>query len=184
MISREEIKNEAKQQIRGKIGMLFICMLLMVVIAGASDVIPLAVIVIQPPMMLGSIYVYLDICAGGEVDINRLFAGFKRLGQSICLFLLISVYTFLWSLLFVIPGIIKAISYSQSFYILAEHPEMTASEALRESMEIMEGHKWKYVVLYLSFIGWVLLGAVTCGIAFIWVKPYMSATLVNYYHRL
>ena len=135
-------------------------------------------------MTLGYIYIYLDICAGGEVDINRLFAGFQRLGQALCLFLLVSIFTFLWSLLFLIPGIIKGISYSQAFYILAEHPEMTASEALNESKRIMDGHKWEYFVLGLSFLGWALLATCTCGILYIWLAPYMNATYVNYYHKL
>ena len=185
MISREEIKMQAKGQIKGKIGMLFLAMLLMVVISSAANIIPVAgMIIVMPAMTLGYIYIYLDVCAGGEVDINRLFAGFQRLGQAICLFLLITIFTSLWALLFVIPGIIKGISYSQAFYVLAEHPEMTASEALDESKRMMDGHKWEYFVLGLSFLGWALLATCTCGILYIWLAPYMNATFVNYYHKL
>ncbi len=185
MVSREEIKGLAKGQISGKIGMLFVCMLIMSAIMGASCVIPaVGTLILVPPLQLGMIYIYLDVVAGGEVDINRLFAGFKRLGQSICLYLLVNIFVFLWSLLFVIPGIIKMLSYSQAFYILAEHPEMTASEALNESKMIMEGHKSELFVLYLSFIGWSLLGAITCGIGYIWIIPYMQATFTNYYHKI
>jgi len=185
MVSREEIKSLAKGQISGKIAMLLVCSLIMGAIVGVSSFIPVAgTLVLVPPLQLGIIYIYLDISAGGEVDVNRLFAGFKRLGQSICLYLLVNIFIFLWSLLFVIPGIIKALSYSQAFYILAEHPEMTASEALNESKMIMEGHKSELFVLYLSFIGWALLGAITCGIGYIWILPYMQATFTNYYHKI
>lgn len=185
MVSREEIKSLAKGQISGKILMLFVCSLIVGAIVSVSSLIPVAgTIILVPPLQLGITYIFLDITAGGEVDINRLFAGFKRLGQSICLYLLITIFTFLWSLLFIIPGIIKAFSYSQAFYILAEHPEMTASEALNESKEIMEGHKWELFVLGLSFIGWALLGSITCGIAYIWILPYMQATITNFYHKI
>ena len=102
----------------------------------------------------------------------------------IVLNLLIIIFTFLWSLLFVIPGIIKGISYSQSYFILAENPDMTASEALNESKRIMDGHKWEYFVLQLSFLGWTILASFTFGILFIWLVPYMECTLVNYYHKL
>ncbi len=185
MISREEIKGQAKAQIQGKIGMLFLIMLLFGAIGAASNMVFfVGSLIVVPPMMLGYYYVYLDVCAGGEADVNRLFEGFKRMGQAICLYLLVVIFTFLWSLLFLIPGIIKAISYSQSFLILAEHPEMTASEALNESKRIMDGHKWEYFVLMLSFLGWELLASCTCGILYIWLAPYMTATYVNYYHKL
>ncbi len=185
MVSREEIKSLARGQISGKIAMLFVCSLIMMAITGVSSLIPVAgTLVLVPPLQLGITYIYLDVAAGGEVDVNRLFAGFKRLGQSICLYLLVNIFIFLWSLLFLIPGIIKALSYSQAFYILAEHPEMTATEALNESKLIMEGHKSELFVLYLSFIGWSLLGAITCGIGYIWIIPYMQATFTNYYHRI
>ena len=98
--------------------------------------------------------------------------------------LLVAVFTLLWSLLLYIPGIIKAISYSMSFYILAENPEMSAREALNESKKIMHGHKMDYFVLALSFIPWILLVMITFGIAAIWVAPYMQLTITNFYHSI
>jgi len=80
--------------------------------------------------------------------------------------------------------IVKAISYSQAFFVLADNPNMTAKEALNESSDIMDGRFWSFLLLILSFIGWILLGLVTLGIAFIWVGPYMYATLANYYNSI
>ena len=71
-----------------------------------------------------------------------------------------------------------------SYYILAENPDMTAREALNESKAIMHGHKMDLFVLELSFIPWLLLVAVTLGIAAIWVEPYMQLTLTNFYHNI
>ena len=90
----------------------------------------------------------------------------------------------LWSLLFVIPGIIKGYSYSMAFYILAENPDMTAKEAITESREIMNGHKWELFVLGLSFILWAFAIVFTLGIAAIYVEPYMQLTIANFYHNI
>lgn len=88
------------------------------------------------------------------MEVSTLFSAFPSLGKALWLNILIGVFTFLWSLLFYIPGIIKALSYSMANYILADNPEMTAREALRESKIIMHGHKWELFVLNLSFILW------------------------------
>jgi len=118
------------------------------------------------------------------VEVSTLFSAFPSLGKALWLNILIGVFTFLWSLLFYIPGIIKALSYSMANYILADNPEMTAREALRESKIIMHGHKWELFVLNLSFILWELLGVFTLGIAFVYVVPYISATTANFYQSI
>ena len=89
-----------------------------------------------------------------------------------------------WSLLFVIPGIVKSFAYSMSYYILADNPELTAKEALNKSKEMMNGHKWDLFVLNLSFFWWYLLVGITFGIAAIYVVPYMNATIVNFYNSI
>lgn len=91
----------------------------------------------------------------------------------------------LWSLLFVIPGVIKSYEYRMVPYLLAEHPEMGSSEVLARSKEMMAGNKWETFVLDLSFIGWALLGAITMGIVYIfWTSPYINTTEAALYHRL
>ena len=95
-----------------------------------------------------------------------------------------AVFTFLWSLLLVIPGIIKAYAYSMSFYILADNPELTASEALAKSQSLMRGHKMELFILELSFIGWFFLIGLTFGLAAIYVAPYMEATMANFYNSI
>ena len=97
---------------------------------------------------------------------------------------MIAIFTCLWSLLFIIPGIIKAISYYMAYFVLADNPELSAKEALDESKRITSGHIGDLFVLYLSFISWVLLGAITCGLALIYVVPYMQTTMANYYLEL
>ena len=91
---------------------------------------------------------------------------------------------FLWSLLLVVPGIIKGYAYSQAFYLLNDNKKLGYKEALEESEKMMDGHKWELFVLQLSFIGWSLLAVLTCGIGFLWLTPYMNTTLANYYEDL
>lgn len=89
--------------------------------------------------------------------VSDLFSQFNRMGQGFCMNLLMGIYTFLWTLLFIIPGIVKSYSYAMTPYILAEHPELTVNQAITESRRIMQGNKGRLFCLRLSFIGWVLL---------------------------
>jgi uncharacterized membrane protein len=90
-------------------------------------------------------------------EAGDLFIGFKNYGRALVLYLLITVFTFLWSLLFIIPGIIAAFRYSMAFYVLADNPEISAMDALRTSKELMKGNKGKLFCLWISFIGWAIL---------------------------
>lgn len=191
MINRADLKTRAKQMMSGNIGMLILCYIIVMVLTGVSVVltaIPLVgwigTICVTGALSLGTAYIYLNLARGFQPDIKILFSGFRRLGDVLLLTLMIVVFTCLWSLLFIVPGIIKAISYSQAYYILAEHPEMSAKQALDESIAIMDGHKADYFVLGLSFILWLLLCDITCGLAMLYVGPYMQATFVNFYEAI
>ena len=186
-MTRAELKTLAKAQLKGKVGMFFLCSLIIGAISLVS-VIPvagtIALLLITPSLSIGLILVYLDATKNENPKVARMFDGFQYFGKAILLMLLVGIFTLLWSLLFYIPGIIKSISYSMSYYILAENPQMTAREALNESKAIMHGHKMEYFVLGLSFIPWILLVMVTFGIAAIWVMPYMQLTITNFYNSI
>lgn len=190
-MERAELKARAKQMMSGNMGMLIVCFIIVEALTAASAAltgIPLVgwigSMCIIGPLTLGTAYIYLNLARGFGPDVSILFSGFQRFVDALVLTLLISVFTVLWSLLFVVPGIIKAISYSQAYYILAEHPEMSGKEALDESIAMMDGHKMDYFVLMLSFIPWILLCIPTCGLAILYVEPYMQATLVNFYEEI
>ena len=118
---------------------------------------------------------------GEKAEIHDLFSQFHRFGDGFCLYLLEVVFVFLWSLLLIIPGIIAGFSYAMAPFIMAENENMTASEALRASKELMIGHKWELFCLDFSFIGWNLLGIVTLGISALFVNPYMNAAYAAFY---
>lgn len=187
-MTRVELKNAAKEQIAGKIGILFVMTLILFAIGFVCGCIPLvggiAAFVVTPALSLGLCIVYLKLTKKEEIVVGDLFSGFNNTGRALWLNVLVAVFTYLWSLLFVIPGIIKSYSYSMALYILADHPELTAREALAKSKEMMNGHKWDLFVLQLSFFWWYLLVGVTFGIASVYVVPYMSATTANFYNSI
>lgn len=113
-----------------------------------------------------------------------LFSCFPIWKTAIISQILQSIYIFLWSLLLVIPGIIATYSYAMTRYILAEHPELTASEAIRRSKEMMYGHRWRLFCLHFSFIGWTLLCIPTLGIGYLWLVPYTQAAEAAFYREL
>ncbi|WP_367565873.1 DUF975 family protein [Lacrimispora sp.] len=119
-----------------------------------------------------------------SMSYGDLFSAVKYLLKAIGLVFIISLFTFLWSLAFVIPGIIASYRYSQAVFIMAENPDKGIMECIHESKEMMAGHKWELFVLGLSFILWDILGIFTCFLGFIYVIPYRSVTLANYYYAL
>ncbi len=117
----------------------------------------LITIVISGAAKLGYAIFNLNLIDNKEASVSDLFSQFHRLGDGFCMNFLVGLFTFLWGLLFVIPGIIKEYSYAMTPYILAENPAMTATEAITESRRIMNGNKWRLFCLGFSFIGWNLL---------------------------
>ena len=118
-----------------------------------------------------------------SVDLENLFDGFRggHYTRVFCALFLMNLFTFLWALLLIIPGIMKAFSYALTPYILLDEPELTARQAITRSCEIMEGRRWKLFCLYLSFIGWGILSLLTFGIGFLWLAPYMNASFAAFY---
>ena len=118
-------------------------------------------------------------------DFNSLIDGVKEKPlDQLVLGLLLTIFVALWSLLFVIPGIIMAYAYSMAAYVKVDHPEYSPIQAIRASAELMRGHKWQLFVLDLSFIGWYLLSFVTFGLASLWVAPYVAASRAEFYQEL
>lgn len=118
-----------------------------------------------------------------SVDLENLFDGFRggRYTRVFCALFLVRLFTFLWTLLLIIPGIMKAFSYALTPYILLDEPELTARQAISRSCEIMQGRRWKLFCLSLSFIGWGILSILTFGIGFLWLAPYMNASIAAFY---
>jgi uncharacterized membrane protein len=138
-------------------------------------------ILVGGPMTLGYAMFGISIFRKRETSPAEVFYGFERFGKAFGLYIVTSIFILLWTLLLIVPGIIAAIRYSMSFYILADNPNIGIMEAINESKRLMQGNKWKYFCLNLSFIGWAILSLLTLGIGFLWLMPYMEVTLIAFY---
>lgn len=134
--------------------------------------------------MYGYAIVMLNVFRGDEVNIGGLFDGFSDFGRIVGTKLLQAIYTFLWTLLLVVPGIVKSYSYAMTDYILKDYPELSNNAAIEKSMAMMDGYKMKLFLLDLSFIGWAILCIFTFGIGLLFLKPYMQVAHAAFYEDL
>ena len=115
---------------------------------------------------------------------ETLFSCFQQFWRFLTAYLLMSLLIMLWSLLFIIPGIIATYAYSQTIYIMLDDPNISSLDAISASKRMMRGHKLEYFILQLSFLGWAFLSIFTFGLLCIWLNPYMEVTFANYYNAL
>lgn len=122
---------------------------------------------------------------GEEVTVGETFAAFRIYKPSVVTILVRGIYIWLWSLLFVIPGIVKTYAYSMVPYIIYENPNLTANQAIKMSKKMTNGYKFDLFVLGLSFIGWKFLSAITGGVVgLFWANPYIGLTHAGVYEDL
>lgn len=121
---------------------------------------------------------------GREYAVKDLFSQFERFSVGFLQLFLRNLFSVLWGLLLVIPGIIKSYSYAMTPFILTDHPELGAKESIRRSMDLMDGHKGELFLLGLSFIGWEILNVFTLGIGSLWLIPYKHAAYAAFYREL
>lgn len=141
-------------------------------------------ILVEGSLTLGLASIFLQFSRNEETKIEDLFAYFtngKLFVRGIVSYILPNIYLILWTLLFIIPGIIKSFSYAMTNYILIDNPDYSVDQAITESRRMMDGHKFDLFLLMLSFIGWYILAALTLGIGLIWLNPYIEATRAQFY---
>jgi uncharacterized membrane protein len=151
------------------VGVVFVLMFLVVsfIITGATT--------------WGSARFFLGVARGEKPDLAQAFSGFSHIWKACGTIVLIAIYTMLWMLLLIVPGIIKGLSYSMTWYVLVDNPDMGINDAIDRSRAMMDGMKWKLFCLQFRFLGWVLLSVLTCFIGLLWVIPYMQTSLANFY---
>lgn len=174
-------RQKSWNQLRKSYWSVFVAVLIVMVVSTASA--PLAFILVGP-MLVGQAYYLLDVSINENEGKNfeLLIEGFKKsLVNSIVAHILVGIFTFLWSLLFIIPGIIKFYAYSMTSFIIADEPDIDFMEAIRKSQEMMRGHKFRLFKLQLSFIGWFFLGALAFGVGLFFVYPYYQLAHANFY---
>ena len=183
-----ELMAEARESLSGNWGVAIATFLVYGLIISIFQVIPtvgsVLALFIAGPMLVGVSMFSLSLSRGENARLEQIFEGFKNYGTVLGAYLLMVLFIFLWMLLLIIPGIIAAIAYSQTFYILAEDDAISSMDALKKSKEMMDGYKWKYFCLGLRFIGWALLCILTLGIGFLWLSPYIQISYAKFYEDI
>ncbi len=181
----KDFRTLAWNALSGKWGKFALAALVYELILGVcASISNVATLVIGGPFVLGMAGIAFSVLDGVDFEINNLFDGFKWFSDALVLYVLNNLFIFLWSLLFVVPGIIKYYEYSMSYYILLENPGMKHQEARRASMKLMEDNKARLFCLHFSFIGWIILSAFTFGILLFWVIPYMETAQAAFYREI
>ena len=215
-VTRKELKDNAKQSLRGNWGWAIIVFLITAIIVGiftgAGHWLDETYInydgtniFYQFASPIGSILLWIGSFIGLSRNIAFLelrddqkeekpyMAAFSvftenRFGPELINFVLVSIFTFLWTWLLIIPGIIKAYSYSMTPYIVkdmvASGKQVGATDGINASKELMKGHKMALFIFDLSFLGWNILAAITCGLGYLWVTPYYQTAKANFYRRI
>ena len=196
MKSRQEIKSLAKEAVAQQRVTIIILIFLLTLISGVTGLIgqieyiggllSLALSFIIMALEVNLAGLFLRIFKKESITVGEPFSAlsvnfFRKVGGMYWM----SLWVFLWSMLLIVPGIIKAIAYSMTPYILADCPNVSATKALKLSMKMTRGHKMDLFVLALSFIGWGILSILTFGILYIvYVGPYMYTTYAGFYTEL
>ena len=191
MVGNSELRARARKQLGGQIFannwllMLLVC-LIADVILGATSAFAIGVVICTGPLAYGLAKIQLALAREDkQPDIIQLFDALKGdIGGIILLGFLESLFIALWSILFVIPGIVKSYSYAMSFYIKNDDPSADWKTCIDKSREMMNGYKMKLFLLDLSFIGWYILGALCLGVGTLFVVPYHAQARANFYEEL
>ena len=192
-MTNREIRAKAREALGGSIfHNNWLVTLLAVFVIGAVNTFAASLsmgvlaLLITGPISVGLATALLRQSDTGEgLKFDLLLDGFRKdFAGSFLLALMQTLFVMLWSLLLLIPGIVKAYAYSMAFYIKAEKPQYTWRECLDESRKIMKGNKLKFFGLQLSFIGWMIVGALCFGIGAFWVSAYMEAACAEFYKSI
>ena len=195
MKTNQDYKNAALMALKGNWGpavLLTIIYFAITVVAAAANTgesvvgslfYSAVMICVLLPLLVGMYNRFYGLLFGERVNFvqGAFSVGFNNWGHHVGGMFLMGLYTFLWTLCLIVPGIIKGLAYSLTPFILAEKPELSANEAIELSMKMMEGHKMEFFMLWLSFIGWSILGILTLCIGYLWLVPYMYTATAAFY---
>lgn len=184
MIENVSLMRSAKAQLAGNWNNAAIASLIYIVLMGAASCTYILELVLYGPLTFGY---YLYMCClidRKENNLNLLFNGFNRFAETLIAGLLYTVAVSVGMILLIVPGIIAALGFSMTFFIMVDDPNISGIDALQMSWNLMKGHKWDLFCLFLRFFGWILLSIITCGIASFWISPYITAATLNFYRSL
>lgn len=185
MKSSSEFRAIAREALKGHWGEAALFVFVYALISGLCSAIPVvgsASSLLLLPMGYALSVSFLRLLRGEELQIEWLFKNFNARVYKTALLQLL--YTVLWTLLLIVPGIIKAYSYAMTYFLMNDNPELSGNEAIERSMAMMDGHKMRLFILDLTFIGWYLLSILTLCIALFWIIPYHRSARAAFYEDL
>ena len=202
-MDRGELKRNAKKSLRGNYGSAILVLLVLGILTGLPAMIPpifqdsseqtqniviiivsLISVFISSLLTLGAISFFMKVSRNKKVDFGELFNKTGLWVTCLVAMIMISIFTSLWTLLLVIPGIIAAYRYRLTPYVIVDNPGIGGIDAITKSKELMKGYKMDLFVLDLSFIGWNILAVCTLGLLYFWLAPYMNTTYANFYNEV
>lgn len=157
---------------------------ILLIVAGVATLVGIAQFLLAGMVSLGYSRFTLDVNDGKEAEFSTLFSQFDRFKEGFIMHLLMNIFIALWSLLFVIPGIVKTYAYAMTPYILAENPQFSPKEAITKSRQLMDGHKGELFCLELSFIGWSLLACLAPVVGGAFVTAYSQVSRAAFYRHI
>ena len=178
-----QVKKEAKAALFGKWGIAICAVIVGSIITSLISATGVGAF-LTGLVAYGLASVFVSVIRRQDAKVEQLFDSLKNIGPTVIASVLKHVFLFLWTLLFCIPGLVKLYSYAMTEYILLDNPEISGNAAITESRIMMDGHKMELFLLDLSFIGWYILSALTCGILLLYVVPYYNAAKAAFYETL
>lgn len=190
MQTASEYRARAREQLGGNVFannwmLALVCCLLVSLALSIGSYVLIGALLLEGLCMYGLTAAILAVTRGrrGSYDINDLLAGKDLVGDLIVLSLIKNIFLFLWTLVPIV-GIVKYYAYAMTYYVKYDHPEYDWRTAITESRRMMNGHKFELFCLQLSFLGWMIVGALCLGVGTLWVTPYMRVAEANFYEDL
>jgi len=187
-----EVKNlmsASRSSLKGNWGIAIAGFLIYAIIIGVissllDEIGSLITLLIAGPFALGMAIFTLELSREGDPKIEMIFKGFNDFVRALISYLLMILFILLWALLLIVPGIIAGISYSMTFFILAEDPSIKPMDAIDKSKAMMDGYKWKMFELGIYLFLLSLLCILTLGIGFLWLMPYGQVSCAKFYKEV
>lgn len=188
VMPQDQLMDEAKAALTGKWGMgalAFLITVLVSLIQELDGIGELIYLLLTAPLTLGMAMFYLKISREEEdVELGTIFDGFKFFVKALGAYILMILAILVGFVLLIIPGFIVAFGLAQTFFIIADDPEIGIVDALKYSWELMDGHKFDYFILMLRFLGWLFLSILTIGIGLFFLVPYYQTTIAKFYNSI
>ena len=193
-MENKQIMKDAQDSLKGKWGISIAACLIVTIITIMVSLIGgylihedwggnILSLFIVPPMGVGMALFFLNLYDGNKLEIRTIFNPFKEVWlNSVLAYFMMIVIIFIGSILFIIPGIIASLMFSQAFYIIAEDNKIDPYNALVKSKKMMEGNKWKLFKIILRILLLAIICILTLGIGFIWLAPYQNAVYAKFYN--